>query len=145
MLRFTRTDWRATGIDPTVFWRDVLEVFTMLGSFGVTYGHENTLMRNLDAEQDRELLERVVDDLHASYAADRLDWAARDVKGLLESVYCDKRRITFPFVSVIRQQPPPEGAGQTTDCSRRYCCSRSMPLPWIALRRLSSVQYAGSR
>ncbi|WP_157430607.1 hypothetical protein [Actinomadura macra] len=84
--RFSRTDWRVTGIDPAVFWRDVLEVFAMLGNFGATYEHESELMTNLDAERDRDLLERIVDDLRASYAAERLDWQAREVKSLLESV-----------------------------------------------------------
>jgi hypothetical protein len=78
-LRFTHTDWRATGIDPTVFWRDVLEVFTVLGNFGVAE-NQNELMTNLGADRDRALLDRVVADLHASYVADRLDRPAREVK-----------------------------------------------------------------
>jgi len=81
-LRFTRTDWRITGIDPAVFWRDVLEVFTVLDNFAVAYQHEKELMANLGADRDRALLERVVDDLHASYVADRLDWPAGWLKRL---------------------------------------------------------------
>jgi hypothetical protein len=52
-LRFTRTDWRATGMDPAMFWRDVLEMFTVLGNYGVTSRHENELMANLGADRDR--------------------------------------------------------------------------------------------
>jgi hypothetical protein len=82
-LRFTDTDWRATGIDPAVFWRDVLEVLIELGNYGVPSRHENELMANLGADRDRALLEQVVDDLHASYIADRLDFQAREVKEFL--------------------------------------------------------------
>jgi hypothetical protein len=79
MLRFSRTDWRATGIDPSVFWRDVLEVFAVLANFGVAYGREGELMANLGADRDRALLDRLVEDLRASYIADRLKWCAREV------------------------------------------------------------------
>ncbi len=79
-LRFTRTDWRITGIDPAVFWRDVLEVFAVLSNSGVTYEREDELIANLGADRDRALLERLVDDLHASYVADRLDGPAEMVK-----------------------------------------------------------------
>lgn len=79
MLRFTCTDWRATGIDPTVFWRDVLEVFAVLANFGATYKHESELMANLGADRDRALLDALVEDLRASYIADRLDWFAKEV------------------------------------------------------------------
>jgi hypothetical protein len=79
MLRFSRTDWRATGIDPSVFWRDVLEVFAVLANFGVAYGREGELMANLGADRDRALLDRLVEDLRASYVADRLKWCSREV------------------------------------------------------------------
>lgn len=63
-----------------MFWRDVLEVFTVLGNFGVADTQENELMANLGADRDRALLDRVVNELHASYITDRLDWPAREVK-----------------------------------------------------------------
>jgi len=50
-----------------------------------------------------------------------------------------------PDSQLDSQQPLAGGVGQTTDCSCRYCCSRSMGLPLIVLRRWSSLQYAGSR
>lgn len=81
-LRFTRTDWRATGIDPAVFWRDILEIFTVLCNFGVAHRQEQELFPNLGADRDRALLKQIVDDLHASYLADRLNWPAREVKRL---------------------------------------------------------------
>ncbi|WP_344260912.1 hypothetical protein [Actinomadura napierensis] len=86
MLRFTRTDWRATGIDATVFWRDVLEVFAVLANFGATYKNESELMANLGADRDRALLDPLVKDLRASYAADRLDWFAKELGQFWDSV-----------------------------------------------------------
>jgi hypothetical protein len=85
-LRFSRTDWRATGIEPAVFWRDVLEVFTVLANCAVAYKHKNELMASLGAGRDKALIKQVVDDLHASYVSGRLDWPARQLKRLWESV-----------------------------------------------------------
>lgn len=81
-LRFTHTDWRATGIDPAVFWCDILKILPVLSNFGVAYQHQNELMTNLGAKRDRALLQRLVDDLHSSYTADRLDWPARGLTHL---------------------------------------------------------------
>jgi hypothetical protein len=79
VLRFSRTDWRSTGLDPVVFWRDVLEVLTVLANFGVVHRREDQVMANLGADRDRALLGRVLADLRASYLADRLDWPAREL------------------------------------------------------------------
>ena len=95
-LRFTRSDWRATGIDPAVFWRDVLEVFIVLSNFGVAYQHDKKLMANLGADRDRVLLKHLVDQLHASYVADRFDWPAREVKrfwGFVQESTSDARPV----------------------------------------------------
>lgn len=43
-------------------------------------------MANLGADRNRTLIEHVVDDLHASYTADRLEWNAREVERLREFV-----------------------------------------------------------
>ena len=52
----------------------------MLSNFGVAYKQEAKLLANLGANRDRVLIKRLVDQLHASYVADRLDWPAREVK-----------------------------------------------------------------
>lgn len=62
----------------------MLEVFTVLGNCGVAFRHENELMAILGANRDRALLEQVVDDLHASHIAYRLDYQARG-QGVLGS------------------------------------------------------------
>ncbi len=86
-LRFSRTDWRTTGIDPAVFWRDVFEIFTMLGRFGYApYEHEHEIMANLGADRDRPLIKHVVDDLTDAYVSDRLTWAASDATNLWKFV-----------------------------------------------------------
>lgn len=83
IVRFSLTDWRATGIDHAVFWRDALEVFMVFSNFGCApYGCESEVMENLGADRDRALIKRVVDDLHDSYTADRLEWNAEEVERL---------------------------------------------------------------
>lgn len=87
IVRFSLTDWRATGIDPAVFWRDALEIFMVFINFGCApFGREREVMANLGADRNRTLIEHVVDDLHASYTADRLEWNAREVERLREFV-----------------------------------------------------------
>ncbi len=87
LLRFSRTDWRATGIDPAVFWRDVLEMLTVIGEFGVaTHKHAKELMAGPGAERDKALASHVADDLHAQYVSGRLDWAASRLKELWEFI-----------------------------------------------------------
>ena len=70
-----------------MFWRDVLEVLTVIGEFGVpTRKHARELMAGPGAERDKALVKHVADDLHAQYVTSRLDWAASDLKELWESV-----------------------------------------------------------
>ncbi|WP_328339441.1 hypothetical protein [Micromonospora sp. NBC_00421] len=79
VLRFSHLDWRASGIDPAIFWRDVLEIFTDIDNFALTPDREIELMTNLGAHLDRAILDQTVEDLHASYIADRLSWNAETV------------------------------------------------------------------
>jgi hypothetical protein len=85
-LRFSRTDWRAAGIDAAGFWRDFLEVFVMLSNFGVAYDREGEVWANLGVERDLELVERLIDELHGVYVAGRLKWHASELERFREQI-----------------------------------------------------------
>lgn len=68
---YARTDWRATGIDPEVFWRDLLEWSIHAEDYGLLNRIEVDILRHAGVRRELDLVETVLTDLTAEYAAGR--------------------------------------------------------------------------
>jgi hypothetical protein len=69
---YARVDWRATGIDPEVFWRDLLEWSIHADDYGLLNRVEVDILRHAGVGRELDLVETVLTDLTAEYAAGRM-------------------------------------------------------------------------
>ena len=68
---YARADWRATGIDPEVFWRDLLEWSIHADDYGLLNRIEGDILRHAGVGRELDLVETVLTDLTTEYAAER--------------------------------------------------------------------------
>lgn len=73
-LTYLSIDWRSTGIDPTVYWRDLCEL-RIWELYAVDHGNSTAWFRIRNAEEV-DLIEAILVDLETEHRSVVLDWEA---------------------------------------------------------------------
>lgn len=79
---YAGTDWRSTGVAPTVFWPDFLEIATMLSNYGALNRREAKLLHLAGAAHDLDVVRDTAAALHADYLAARMTHHADEIRTL---------------------------------------------------------------
>jgi hypothetical protein len=68
---YAALDWRSAGIDPEVFWRDLLEWSTQADDYGLLNQIEIDVLRTAGVARDLDLVETILAGLASEYTAAR--------------------------------------------------------------------------
>lgn len=76
VIDYVRTDWRAAGVRPEVFWRDLLEWAVLASNYGLLGRDESLFLRKAGVPRELDLVEQILAELTIGYTAARMSWHA---------------------------------------------------------------------
>lgn len=79
---YASTDWRSTGIEPEVYWHDLLEWAVHANDYGLLNKIVVDILREAGVERDLDLVERILAGLITEYSAGRRTFHAAEAVAL---------------------------------------------------------------
>src|SRR5450759_1295420 len=76
VIDYVGTDWRAAGVRPEVFWRDLLEWAVLASNYGLLGRDESLFLRKAGVPRELDLVEQILAELTIGYTAARMSWHA---------------------------------------------------------------------
>jgi hypothetical protein len=73
---YARADWRASGVAPVVFWRDLLQWCVMASNYGLLYEVEVEVLRRAGVRHDLDLVDAILAEITCDYTDARMSWHA---------------------------------------------------------------------
>lgn len=136
LRQYVRCDWRATGISPDVYWRDLLYLLCTLENYGGVPGPASALLRQAGVRTDLELAEQLVRELAGDYRQARMAWHARTMLSLTAQLAVASRGIAdFPDIARTLGSDDFSAINALKECALR----RNSPRTALAVLRAANT------